>query len=66
MSIGWLGKKYDDLQRKNANIRGKRSKQGEEGQILTVLVGEKCHFGNRGGGGQNINCLDIIHPCMAF
>ena len=47
--IGWLGKKYGDLLRKCANIRGKRSKNREKGGNFTVL-GVKYHFGKRGRG----------------
>ena len=42
--------KYDDLLRKNANIRGKRWKNGE---IFTVK-----------GGGINILFWANIHPCI--
>ena len=54
--VGWLGKKYDNLLRKNANIRGKRGN-------FHCIFGVKYHFG-KGGGGKNINYLDNMHPCF--
>ena len=39
--------KYDDILRKNANIRGKRRKKGE---IFTLLGGEKNIFMEKEGG----------------
>ena len=52
-----MGKKYEDLLRKNENIRGKRWKKGEKEEIFTVLWGKTYHFG-KGRGGKNINYLD--------
>ena len=49
LSIGWLGKKYDDLLRKNANIRGKRSKNEGKGEIFSVLC-EKISLLEKGMG----------------
>ena len=38
----WLaGEKYDDLLRKNANMRGKRLKNGGKAEIFTVHGDEK-------------------------
>ena len=58
-----LGKKYDDLLRENAQIRGKRWKNGGKEEIFTVLR-EKRSFWKSwgGGGGKNINYLGNIHP----
>ena len=61
LNVGWLGKKYDDLLRKNVNIRGKRWENRKKGKIFTVLGGKSIIFGK--GGGKNINYLDNIHPC---
>ena len=63
--IGWLGKKYDDLLRKNANIRGKRWKNGKKWKIFT---GKKYHFGKRG---QKYHILVKIYtlaiqPCRRY
>ena len=38
--IGWLGKKYDDLKRKNVNLKGKWWKNGGKGEIFIVLGGK--------------------------
>ena len=56
-----MGKKYDDLLRKNVNIRGKRCKKGGNEEIFTVLQGKNIILGKRGGG-KNIIYLDNIHP----
>ena len=46
--VGW-GKKYDNLLRKNANIRGKRWKKEGKEEIFTVLWGKKIIL-EKGGG----------------
>ena len=46
--IGWLGKKYDSLLKKKANIRGKRWMDGEYGEIFTVLGGKNIIFEKKG------------------
>ena len=48
MSYRLVGKKYDDLLRKYANISGKRWKKGGKGRFFTVLGGKKYNFGKRG------------------
>ena len=48
--VGWLGKIYDDFLRKNANIRGKRWKNGRKGEIFTVLGRKNVNFEKRGWG----------------
>ena len=49
--IGWLGGKYEDFLRKNANIRGKRWKKGENRKFsVYILGGEKISFRKKGGG----------------
>ena len=61
MSYCLVGEKYDDLLRKNANIRGKRwKKKGKRGNFHCTW-GKKYHYGKRGEG-KNINYLDNIHP----
>ena len=37
---GLLGEKYDDLLRKNANIKGKRWKNEGKGEIFAVHFGK--------------------------
>ena len=59
--IGWFGEKYDELLRKNANIRGRMCKKEEKRKSLLYL-GENMIFEKEGGGGKNINYLGIIHP----
>ena len=54
-----MGKKYDNLLRKNADLREKRWKNGEKEDIFTV---KNIIFGKRGGG-KNIIILANIHPC---
>ena len=62
---GWFWGKYDDLSRKNANIRGKRWKKGEKEEIFTALWGKNIILEKKGGpGGKNINYLDNIDPCF--
>ena len=60
-SIGWLGKKYDYLLRKNANIRGKRWKNGKKVKF-SLYLGGKNHFEKRWWG-KNILFWENIHPC---
>ena len=55
-------KKCDDILRKNANIRGKRWKSGEEGENFYVL-GEKYHFGKKGRG-QKYHILGKYTPLV--
>ena len=60
--IGWLEKKNKMIyEEKNANIRGKRWKNGEKRKFI-VLEGEKYHSGKMGEGGKNINYFENIHP----
>ena len=61
--IGCMGKKYDDLLRKNANIGGKRWKTGKKGKS-SLYVGEKNIIFDKRGGGKNIFFWANIHPCM--
>ena len=56
---GWLGEKYDDSIRKNANIEGKRWKKWGKEEIFTVLGGKNISLGKRG---EDINYLYNIHP----
>ena len=65
MSYLWLGKKYNDLLRKNANIRGKRSKSGCKEDILTVL-GEKISFMKKWGGGAKKSYFGKYTPLVVF
>ena len=46
---GWGG--YDNLSRKNANLKGKWWKNGKKGEIFTVL-GEKISFWKKGCGAE--------------
>ena len=63
MSHRLLGKKYDDLLRKSANIRRKRRKNGE---IFTVPRGKNMIFG-KAGGGAKISIIWIIYtPVYMF
>ena len=56
--FGWLGKKYDDLLRKNANLREKRWKNGK----FSLYQVEKYNFWKkRGGGGQKYNNLGKLY-----
>ena len=57
---GWLGKKYDDLLRKNTNIRGKRWKKGEIEEIFTVLGGRNMIL-EKGGRGAKISIILMIY-----
>ena len=45
----WLGKKYDNLLRRNANIRGKTCEKGWKEEIFTVPGGKKYNIGKVGG-----------------
>ena len=62
--IYWLvWEKYDDLLRKNPNIRGRLWKKGEK-RKFSVYLGKKYHFGKRGGG---ISIIWIIYtPALKF
>ena len=60
MCYGWLGKKYEDLSRKNANIKGKRWKKGGK---FSLYLWKKISFWKKGGGAKILSYLDIIHPC---
>ena len=61
--VGWE-KNYDDLLRKNANIRGRMWKNGGKEEIF-IVPGWKISFWKRGGG-NNINYFDNIHPCICI
>ena len=63
--FGWLGKKYDDLLYKKANIMGKGIEKREKGENFTVL-GEKNMILEKRGGGKNIQFLGNIYPCNMF
>ena len=63
-SIGCLGKKYDDLLRKNVNISGKRWKNRGKEKIFTVP--EEEHINLERGGGQNIPIWPNIQPCKFY
>ena len=56
-SIGWLGKKYDYLPRKNVNIRGKMWKKGGNGEIFTALEEKNLKKLKRGGGTSSTNLI---------
>ena len=58
--IGWLAKNYDDAWRKNVNLKRKWWKTGERGKF-SLYLGEKYHFGKRGGG-KNIFLGEIYTP----
>ena len=47
MKYWFMGEKYEDLLRKNENLRGKRWKKGGKGEIFTIL-GEKISIWKRG------------------
>ena len=62
----WLaGEKYDDLLRKNANVRGKRWKNRGKGEIFTVLGG-KIYFLKKRGGGQKYPILGKYTPLYLY
>ena len=48
--LAGLGRKYDYLLRKSANIRGNRWTNGKKGEIFTVPRGKNFIFGKRGEG----------------
>ena len=50
--FGWLGKKYDDLLGKKANIRGKKVKKNWKKGKFSLYLGKKYDFRKRRGGGQ--------------
>ena len=60
--IGWLGKKYNDLLRKDANTyTGEEVKKAEKGEILNVLGGKKYHILKKVGGGAKISYFGQIY-----
>ena len=58
------GQKYNNLLRKNVNIRGQRWKNGGKGEF-SLYFGEKCHFGKMRKGQKYYILGNIysIHPC---
>ena len=60
-NIGWLGKKYNDLFWKSANIRGKRGKKWEK-EDISLYIGEKTQFLEIGGGAKISSFGQIFGP----
>ena len=63
--FGWLGKKYDDLLSKKANIIGKGAEKLKIGEIFTVLGGKNM-FLEKGGGVAKISHFCEIYTPEIF
>ena len=61
--VGWGN---DDVLRKNANVRGKKSKRGEKRKLFIVLGRKNMNLEKRGGGANISTILLIYTPAAAI